>query len=58
MVWTGGGGLAGDVEFLQERGRMWWGKYVVLCELLDCCVVVMLVDAEVNDELVMRGSKL
>ena len=58
MVGAGVGGLAGNVEFLQEQGRMWGREEVVMCELMKSGVVVVVVDAEVNNELVMRGNGL
>ena len=58
MIRTGVGGLAGDVEFLSERDRVWGREEVVLSEQVGGGVVVVVVDAKVNNELVMRGSVL
>ena len=37
---------------------MWGREEVVLCELMDSSVVIVVVDAEVESELVMRGGGL
>ena len=37
---------------------MWGREEVVMCELMKGGVVVVVVDAEVNNELVMRGDGL
>ena len=55
---AGVGGLAGNVGFFWERGRMWGREGVVLCELMVSSIVIVVVDAKVDNELVMRGSGL
>ncbi len=37
---------------------MWWRKEVVVHEVMKGGVVVLVVDAKVNDELMMRGDGL
>ena len=37
---------------------MWGREEVVLCELMDSSIVIVVVDAEVDNELVMRGGGL
>ena len=58
MVWAGVGVSAGNVGFLWEQGRMWGREGVVLCELMESSIVIVVVDAEVDNELVMRGGGL
>ena len=50
--------MAGNVEFLQEQDGMWWREEVVVREVMKGGAVVMVVDAEVNNELVVRGDGL
>ena len=37
---------------------MWGREEVVLCKLMDSSIVIVVVDAEVESELVMRGRGL
>ena len=48
-------GLAGRVVFLNKSDGVWRGEEVVLSQQLDSRVVVVVVDAKVNDEPVLRG---
>ena len=55
---AGVGGLTGDTRSLQERNRVWRGEYMVLSQQLGSGAVIVIVDAEVNDELMMRRGEL
>ena len=54
--WAGGCGVAGRGVFPSKSGRVRRGEEVVLNHCLESGIVVVVVDAKVKNESMLRGS--